>query len=332
MRKHYLLLLAGAFSLATLNAQTKKTTGSAPLTKANAGKIIEMTNGVVDIYNAQLSEMKDIRECLDRFENTMSSVAANPKTTAHGAACNNIKPLRSDLVEKMLAKAKLAPAFAEKAAIQKGVEDINKEFEVAIVRCHNVQNYFKEKKYLTDDNDYGGYVALRDTFIASYDNINKLFDKTMDLSSAAGDRAELVILKTHPLASVVIPMKKNLSAVSQLLSKCRQDNPDAEAIKADVAAIRKSLEKDKVATPAIKTALKKAHNGEDRFNRFYEYTGEAVNQTDKFLEFLDPNKEITDVDHVLKETVEGARDRHLRKWYGEMSKYYGYMVDEYNSL
>lgn len=318
--------MAGTLSLVAANTQAQT------LTKANAGKIIEMTNGVVDIYNSQLGEIKDVRECLERFENTISAVAKNPNSSAHGAACNNIRPLRSDLVDKMKAKAKLAPAFAEKNGILKGVDDINKEFETAIVRCHNVQAYFKEKKYLTDDNDFAGYVALRDTFVASYDNINKFFDKTMDLSSAAGDRAELVILKIHPLASVVIPMKKNLSAVSQLMSKCRQDNPDAEAIKAGIAAIRKSLEKDKVATAAMKTALKKAHNGETRFERFYEYTGSAMEQADKFVEFLDPAKEITDVDHVLKETEEGAHNRHLKKWYRELSNYYGYMVDEYNNL
>ena len=326
MKKHFLLILAGALSLAVV------TTSAQTLTKASAGKIIDMTNGVVDIYNDQLSEIKDVRECLERFENTMSNVAANPNASAHGAACNNIRALRSDLVEKMKASAKLAPAFPEKAGILEGVDKINAEFETAKVRCLNVQAYFKDKKYQTDDNDFAGYVALRDTFIASYDNINKLFDKTMDLSSAAGDRAELVILKTHPLALVVIPMKKNLSAVSQLMSKCREDNPDMTAIKADMAAIRKSLEKDKVATVAMKTALKKSHNGETRFERFYEYAADAVNQADKFVEFLDPAKEITDVDHVLKETPEDARNRHLKKWYGEISNYYRYMVDEYNSL
>jgi len=324
--KKTLLFLAGILSLAIVNISAQT------LTKANAGKIIEMTNGVVDIYNSQLSEIKDVRDCLERFEKTMATVAENPKLTAHGAACNNINLLRSDLVDKMKAKAKLAPAFPEKAAILDGVDKINAEFEIAKARCHNVQTYFKEKKYLTDDNDFAGYVALRDTFVASYDNINKLFDKTMDLSTAAGDRAELVILKTHPQASIVIPMKKNLSAVSQLMSKCREDNPDAAAIKADIAAVRKSLEKDKVATAAMKTALKKSHNGEDHFNRFYEYTGDAMTKADSFLEFLDPAKEITDVDHIMKETPESARNRHLKKWYGEISKYYGYMVDEYNNL
>lgn len=323
--KKTLFIAASVLMLATtISAQT--------LTKANAGKIIDMTNGVVDIYNDQISELKDMRECIDRFEKSMVTVSENPNLTAHGAACNNIRVLRTDLLEKMKAKAKLAPAFPEKAEILKNVDEINKEFETAIARCNNVQTYFKEKKYLTDENNYAGYVALRDTFTASYSKINKLFDKTMDLSSAVGDRAELVILKTHPLASVVIPMKKNLTATSQLLSKCRVDNLDAAAIKADIAAIRKSLEKDKVMTPAIKTALKKAHNGEDRFNRFYEYTSSAMEQADKFLEFLDPAKAITDVDHVLKETEEDARNRHLRRWYGEISEYYGYMVDEYNSL
>lgn len=340
MKKHCVLILAGALSLTATNTfaqkksttTTKKTTAAAPLTKANAGKIIEMTNGVVDIYNDQLSEIKDVRECLERFENTMASVAANPNSSAHGASCNNIRVLRSDLVDKMKAKAKLAPAFPEKAAILEGVDNVNKEFELAKVRCQNVQSYFSTKKYKEDDEDYSNYVALRDTFVASYKNINKLFDQTMDLSSAAGDRAELVILKTHPLAPVIVPMKNNLSAVSQLMSKCRADEPDAEAVKADIAAIRKMLEKNKVMTPSIKTALAKGHNGEARFERFYQYETDAMEKADKFLEFLDPNKEITDVDHVLKETVEEARDRNLKKYYNEIKKYYGYMVDEYNSL
>lgn len=330
MKKYYLLLIAGILSFAslTVSAQTK----SAPLTKANAGKIIEMTNAVIDIYNDQLREIKDVRECLERFDNSMEAVSANPKSSAHGASCANIRVLRSDLLEKMQAKAKLAPAFAEKNDILKGMDEVNKEFATVKERCQEIQTYFSTKKYLEDDKDYTNYTTLRDAYIDSYKKISTLFNTTMNLASAAGDRAELVILKTHPLASVVMPMKNNLIAVSQLMNKCRADEPDADAIKADVAAIRKSLEKNKVMTPAIKAALKKSHNGEDRFNRFYEYVGDAMNHADKFLEYLDPNKEITDVDHVLKETVEGARARHMGRQYNEVSKYYGYMVDEYNSL
>lgn len=329
MKKHYLLLVAGFLSFISLSVSAQK---SAPLTKANAGKIIEMTNGVIDIYNDQIGEMRDVKDCLERFDRSMEAVSKNPKSSAHGASCTNIRVLRNDLLEKMKAKAKLAPAFAEKNDILKGVDDINAEFAIAKERCQQIQNYFSNKKYLEDDKEYSNYVALRDAYIESYKKINTLFNTTMNLATTAGDRAELVILKTHPLASVVIPMKKNLSAVSQVMAKCREDQPDAEAIKADVAAIRKSLEKDKVMTPAIKAALKKGHNGEDRFGRFYEYTAEAMNKADKFLEYLDPNKEITDVDHIMKETVEDARDRHLRIHYNEISSYYSYMVDAYNGL
>lgn len=329
MRKQCLLAIT-VLSFITQGALAQTKSGT--LTKANAGKIIEMTNGVIDIYNDQLREIRDVAECLDRFENTMASVAENPKTTAHGASCANIRVLRTDLVDKMKSKANLAPAFPEKAAILEGIDNINKEFETAKACCQNVQAYFTAKKYLEDDNEYSNYVALRDEYIASYKNINSLFNKTMDLATTAGDRAELVILKTHPLAPVVIPMKNNLSAISQLMAKCREDEPNAEAIKADIAAIRKMLEKDKVMTPALKTSLAKGHNGESRFERFYEYEGEAMGKADKFLEYLDPNKEITDVDHILNETVEGARSRHLKKHYNEISSYYGYMVEEYNSL
>ncbi|GHV15170.1 hypothetical protein FACS1894169_05740 [Bacteroidia bacterium] len=338
MEKYYLFILAGVLSLTAINtsAQKKSTAttkpGAAAMTKATAGKIIEMTNAVVDIYNDQLSEVRDVRDCLERFENTMASVAANPKGSAHGASCANIRVLRADLADKMKAKANLAPVFPEKAAIIEGIDNINKEFETAKACCQNVQAYFTEKKYLEDDSQYSGYVALRDAYLASYKKINNLFNKTMNLASSAGDRAELVILKTHPLAPVVIPMKNNLSAVSQLMSKCREDEPDAEAIKADISAIRKSLEKDKVMTPAIKASLAKGQNGESHFERFYEYVGEAMDKADKFVEYLDPGKEIKDVDHILKETVEDARKRHQNRHYGEIRDYYGYMVDVYNGL
>ncbi|WP_029905337.1 hypothetical protein [Prevotella sp. 10(H)] len=339
MKKHYLLIIAGLLSLTAMNSfAQKKTTGTtkkaapATMTKATAGKIIEMTNGVVDIYNEQLGEIKDVADCLERFENTINSVAQNPNTTAYGAACNNIRPLRADLVDKMKAKATLAPSFPEKAAILEGIDNINKEFETAKERCHTVQEYFKTKQYKEDDETYSKYTALFDEFLASYENINSLFNNTMDLASAAGDRAEVVILKTHPLATVVVPMKTNLIAVSQLMSKCRQEEPDAEAVKADIAAIRAACEKDKVITPAIKTALSKGQNAEDRFQRFYEYMAEAMNNADNFLEYLDPNKEITDVDTIMKETVKTARQRHLKKHYTKVQDYYRYMVDAYNGL
>lgn len=320
------LLFAFAFNISAQNKSTSRT-----LTKENANKIIQMTNCVVDIYNEQISEIKDVKECLERFDNTMNSVANNPNTTAHGASCANIRTLRSDLVDKLKKKAALAPSFPEKQAILDGVDQLDREFEISKERCEKVQAYFKSQKYKEDDKDYSTYVALRDSFLVTYQNINSQFNKTMDLVSAAGDRAELVILKTHPLAPVIVPMKTNLSAVSRLMSKCRADEPDAESIKTDIAAIRKSLEKDKVMTPSMKTSLAKTNNGQAIFERFYEYTGDALNKADVFVEFLDPNKEVS-IDHVLKETEEEARNRHLRNHYGEIQKYYRYMVDSYNTL
>jgi hypothetical protein len=328
--KKYCLLFTILF-ITVINISAQKKAAAPALTKASANKIIEMTNCVVDIYNDQLSEIRDVRDCLERLENSMNAIAENPNGTAFGASCANIRALRSDLVDEMKQKAALAPSFTEKQAILEGVDRVNKEFETAKVRCINVQTYFSSKKYKEDDKDYSGYVALRDTFVASYKNINSLFDKTMNLASTAGDKAELVILKTHPLAPVVVPMKSNLSAVSRLMSNCRADEPDAEAIKANIAAIRKSLEKDKVMTPAIKTALTKSQNGQDLFERFYEYTEDALKKADTFVEFLDPKKEIS-VDHVLKETEKDARNRYLKEHYGEIQTYYGYMVDSYNSL
>lgn len=331
--------MAGALLLAAINVSAQQKSGSTakkpaatPLTKASASKIIEMTNGVVDIYNDQIREIRDVEDCLDRFEKTIEAVSENPNTSAHGASCNNIRVLRNDLVDKMKSKAKLAPAFAEKTEILDGVDNLNKEFELAKVRCQNVQNYFSTKKYKEDDENYSTYSALIDTFVVSYKNINTILGNTMDLASNAGDRAELVVLKTHPLANIIIPMKTNLSAVSQLMSKCRQDEPNAEEIKAAVADIRKKIEKDKVMTPAIKTALKKTHNGESQFNYFYQYTGEAMEKADKFLEYLDPNTKITDIDHVFNETEQDARNRHLKNRYNDLKSYYGYMVDAYNNL
>ena len=343
MKRHYLLIVAGALLLitGTASAQQKKrttstakktTTASAPLTKVSAGKIIDMTNGVVDIYNDQIGEMKDIRDCIDRFEKSIETVAENPNRSTHAANGSGIRAMRNDLLEKFRAKAKLAPAFAEKAEIQSNIDMLEKEFVTVKERCNTVYDYFKNKKFTEDDKDFSNYVALRDTFIASYVKINDLFARTMKLSSAAGDRAELVILKTHPMANVIIPMKTNLSAVKNVMALCREEKPDAEAIKAEVAAIRKSLEKDKVMTAAMKTSLKKSHNGEDIFNRFYEYVGGAMDKTDNFLEYLDPNKKITDIDHVYKETEDDARNRHLKRHYGEINSYYGYMVHEYNNL
>lgn len=330
MRKYILSFLTLSLTVAfNISAQNK--TASPALTKANASKIIEMTNCVVDIYNDQISEIKDVRDCLNRFENSMSTVAQNPNATAHGASCANIRSLRSDLVDKLKKKSALAPSFAEKQAILESVDQLNKEFEISKERCKEIQAYFSAKKYKEDDKDFSAYIVLRDNFIASYQNINNQFGKTMDLASTAGDRAELVILKSHPLASVVIPMKKNLSAVSRLMSKCRADKPDAEAIKADIATIRKSLEKDKVMTPAMKTALSKTNNGLTQFERFYQYTADALIKAEVFVEYLDPKKEVS-IDHVLKETEEAARNRHLKKHYAEIQKYYGYMVDSYNTL
>lgn len=329
MKKHFLLILSLFFTCSFIvSAQSKKT--SSTLTKENANKIIMMTNCVVDIYNDQISEINDVKDCLQRFDNSINNILENPNTTVYGASCSNIRSLRNDLVDKLKKNAALAPSFNEKQAILDGIEQLDKEFAISKERCQAIQDYLSSGKY-KEDKDLSAYKALRKNYLESYKNINDQFRKTMALASAAGDRAEIVILKSHPLASVIVPMKTNLSAVSQILTKCREDNPNVEEINNAVAAVRKSIEKDKVITPAMKTALAKRRNGEAVFQRFYEYTGDAMDKVDIFVEFLDPNKEVS-IDHVLKETEEDARNRHLKQHYDEIQKYYGYMVDAFNTL
>jgi len=67
----YTLLLAASVMV----AQTTE--------EANASKTIDMTNSVIDMYNNYLSNMKKVREGLEKSADNVERLKKNPNTSAY---------------------------------------------------------------------------------------------------------------------------------------------------------------------------------------------------------------------------------------------------------
>lgn len=327
MRIYKLILLLTIVLCSNLSVLSQQITNP-----SDAEKVINMTNSVIDIYNNQVSQLKYVNDCLDRFEKSIEIVSKNPNLSTRASGAPATRGLLKSLLDKMHEKAKIAPSFTEKAEILSNIEIVNKEFASVSEYCDKLKAYFNSKEYLKDDENFSKYDELMTATLNSYSKVQKGFEQALTSAEIAGNKAEIILLKGHPLAAVFIPMKTNLTSLRQLMSKCRSDNPDASVIKNEVSILRKSLERDRTMTSAIESALQKTDNGKIYFDRFYENMDKVLKSTDVFTEYLNPNKVKNEIDHVLKESEEDAQQRLLSRYYREISKFYENMVESYNSL
>ncbi|MDR0660660.1 MAG: hypothetical protein LBG19_07650 [Prevotellaceae bacterium] len=114
--------------------------------EANASKIIDMTNNVVDMYNGYLSNLKKVRRGLEVAEENYGVLSENIERTAHSWDCAYII-LRSDYREQFEKTAAAAPAFPEKANIQSGIKYVHENTERLSKSCAAFKDYFVKKEW-----------------------------------------------------------------------------------------------------------------------------------------------------------------------------------------
>ena len=304
-----LLLLVGSVSFA--QKQTPQ--------EASASKIINMTNGVIDMYNNYTKNLKKIREGLNKSVENRESLEKNPKSSGYGFNCNSFIITDSDIATYEKA-AKAAPAFPEKIKIQEAVAFVTANNDELAKRCSALSDYFNQKKHV-DDAGFVQYQELFDSLSDMYVQISGAWKTATELASDAGDRSEILFLKKSPISEFIIPMKEDLSRAKKLIDKLYEDEIDHAEIKADIATIEKEAEKNRSMTGKRKANLEK-YSYPSFHTSFYAYIDDLVKDATKLNDLLNP--EISASESHLEDKINNT--------YYSVSGAYKGMITSYNEM
>jgi len=281
MKKLSIVVLTLLLSSICLTAQ-KQTQA-----EINASKTINMTNTVVDLYNNYLSNIKKVREGLQRAEENIEILKENINRSAHGWNCTNMI-LHDDMVISFEKACTVAPAFAEKAKIQAEIKYAKANGERLSNHCKALNDYFNKKEY-KEDEGFAKFQPLYDSLYNVYKDVSKSWLNAVNLASEAGNKSELVLLKKSPVAEFIIPMKTDLSAVSKLIDMFTEEEADFNAIQKDIEALKISVAKNKSLTGKNVANLEKYSN-KLNYEGYYQSMDEAIEIAAKIEELMNPDK------------------------------------------
>ena len=313
MRKIYLITAIMLFST-ILSAQ------KATQAELNASKIIDMTNSVVDLYNDYLRQLKKGREGLEKAENNIETLKENINRSAYSFNCNSII-IRSDYIEKYEKAGKAAPIFPEKTKIQAEIKYIQSNNNRLAEHCSALNNYFTKKEY-KEDEGFAKYQPLYDSLYNAYKDLSASWSRAVNLSSEAGDRSELILLKKSPIAEFIIPMKTDLSAASKILEKFSEEEVDYETIVKDIDALKQDIEKHKSLTGKNVANLEK-NSSKANYGGFYSSMEEFVNIATTLEELMNPAKPYD---------KDSYREDRMNNNYSMLREKYNSLISSYNLM
>ena len=302
----YTLLLAASVMM----AQTTE--------EANASKTIDMTNSVIDMYNNYLSNMKKVREGLEKSADNVERLKKNPNTSAYGYNCANFT-IRSSEISAYQTASKATPSFPEKAKIQESTDFVIANNEEFAKRCAALSEYFTKKQY-ADDAGFAQFEVLFNSLDDMYTAISDSWDIATDLSSDAGDRSEVILLKNSPIVDFIVPMKEDLSRVKKLIDKLYQDDIDMAAIKTDISAIETAAQKNRSMEGKKKENLEK-YSYPSYHTSFYAYLDDLVKEVGNLQETLNAD----DIDQERK-------NQRMEYSFYAINRSYEGMIESYNEM
>lgn len=310
MKKTTVILAILLLGTSSLNAQTAE---------ANASKIIEATNNVVDLYNSYLPHLKKVRKGLETAEQNYETLSDNIERTAYSWDCAYII-LRSDYREKFEKAVAAAPAFPEKASIQSGIKYVKDNTERLSKSCAEFKDYFVKKEY-KQDAGWKKYEELFKKMETAYIDLSGTWSKTIKLAAEAGDRSELVLLKKSPIAEFIIPMKTDLSTAAKILDKFREEELDNAAIKKDIEILKSAIAKNRVLTGKNVANLEK-YSSKPNYEGYYLMMDDFVELATKLEGLMNPS-------NIMDEE---KRNQQIENTYSMISYKYNSLVENYNIM
>ena len=286
--------------------------------EANASKTIDMTNSVIEMYNNYLSNMKKVREGLEKSAENVENLKKNPNTSAYGYNCSSFT-IRSSEISAYQTASKAAPSYPEKAKIQESTDFVIANNEEFAKRCAALSDYFVQKQY-ADDAGFVQFEVLFNSLDDMYTSISDSWDTATNLSSDAGDRSEVVLLKNSPIVDFIVPMKEDLSRVKKLIDKLHQDDINMAAIQTDIAAIETAAQKNRSMEGKKKENLEK-YSYPSYHTSFYAYLDDLIKEVAKLQDLW--NDEETDPERI---------NQRIEYSYYAINRAYEGMIESYNEM
>lgn len=236
LKLHFIAVLA----IISLNVSAQKKATKAVL---DASKIIQLGNSVIDLGNSYSQTLNSYQNMLNGVYNNMERISRNPNLTPQAVRCNIIAVQVSQQTAYSAAL-KAAPAFNEKIDIEKYVSEGEYNIKSIGKWCATLSSYVSNKEF-KEDKDFVKYKEINDSLVSYIAKASISWRTASNLASDAGNNAELILLESSPIASFVIPMKKDLISLNAIFNMFKTDTPDVNAIKLALDSLTESINKNK---------------------------------------------------------------------------------------
>ncbi|MFV0418565.1 MAG: hypothetical protein ACK5KT_07545 [Dysgonomonas sp.] len=305
------LHLFAFIAIITLNVSAQKKMAKVEL---DASKIIQLGNSVIDLGNSYSQTLNNYQNMLSGVHNNMERISKNPNLTPQAVNCNIIT-VQARHQTAYVTALKAAPAFDEKADIEKYVLEGEGNIKGIGKWCAVLSSYISKKEF-KEDTDFAKYKEINDSLVSYLEKSSASWRMASNLASDAGNKAELILLQGSPIADFVIPMKKDLISLGAIFNMFKTETPDVNAIKSALASLTESIDKNKDISTKDTSKLKDIYYKEV-YLTFYR-------------ECLSTVKTLTTVTDRLQEQEPDADN--INSWFGTASGDYRKTIEKYNTF
>lgn len=305
------LHLFAVLAIISLNVSAQKKMTKAEL---DASKIIGLGNSVIDLGNSYSQTLDNYRNMLSGVHSNMERISRNPNMAPMAVKCG-ILSVQARQQTAYTAALKAAPVFEEKSDIEKYVLEGEENIKSIGKWCATLSSYVSNKEY-KDDSDFAKYKEISDSLFSYIQKSSASWRTASGLASDAGNRAELILLEGSPIASFVIPMKKDLIGLNAIFNMFKTETPDVAAIKSALKALAESINKNKDVSTKDASKLKDIYYKEV-YQTFYNKCLSTIKSLNTVTDRLQEPELDTD---------------NINSWFGSASGDYSKAIEVYNTF
>jgi hypothetical protein len=328
----YLLLLIFTVLFSTgrifsSKIQTQKyTTDTSNITEINkqANSIVNATSIVIDLYNEQMEVLEKVEDALEQSERNIAVLIHEKEHSSiivPMSICQTFA-ISGEKLEKYESSFAKAASFTQKDEIISGINSIQTDIPRLNVCCRAMHEYWEEEIYRVDDT-FEQFKKLYDSLDAVWEDIFSCWHKTVALATDAYDSADLSLIRWHPVAEFLIPMKMDFINLRKFIWSFQHDTIDYEAYQQtsdslEMVFIRNSRLDNKDTSKLNDVSSVKGYLA------VYEGYKHCLNKASVLLQRCNPE------DNIYKSEEE--RTLHFDKYYTELMDEFNNTIHLYNSF
>jgi|GEM_PF-1397079 hypothetical protein len=240
--KNLKLLLAVGMAIVTMNISAQSQN------KANASKMIDLANSVIDLSNQYNRKWKDYENVIEQAEKLYErySKSYDPKFSVNFNGTTSLVSVGYYNTYQDALKATPA-SMPDKNKIAGAVKIANNNTESLEKWAKAMRKYFVEATFASDN--FEGYAPTLDSLNYFYDEAVTSWRLAVRTASEAGDNAEMLLIKGTPMEKFLSPMKSDLrmlrNVIDDFYAEVDKDEFDFSSIKKEAEAVIASVGKNK---------------------------------------------------------------------------------------